>query len=63
MEYVVGVLFGMALLVGPLLFRRRSCLFMHRPHLSVRPHRAADGSFMCCALIRLPVEPISMERT
>ena len=50
MEYVVGVLFGLALLVGILLFRRRSRLSARRPHLSFRPHRAADGSFMCFAM-------------
>ena len=50
MEYVIGVLFGMALLVSLLLFRRRSCLSARRPHLSVRPHRAADAAFMYFAM-------------
>ena len=50
MEYVVGVLFGMALLVSLLLFRRRSRRRRNRLHLSFRSHQAADGSFMCFAL-------------
>ena len=50
MEYVVGVLFGMALLIGLLLFRRRSRRRTNRLHLTFQPHQAADGSFMCFAL-------------
>ena len=63
MEYVARVLFGMAVLVGLLLFRRRSRLSTRRPHLSFRPHRAADGSFMCFALSRPPGTPIRTDRT
>ena len=63
MEYVAMVLFGMTVLVGLLLFRRRSRLSTRRPHLSFRPHRAADGSFMCFALSRPPGAPIRTDRT
>ena len=62
MEYVVGVLFGMALLVGLLRSRRRSRLSTRRPHLSFRPDTDAAGDLMCVALSRPPVEPIRTDR-
>ncbi|MEO5956243.1 MAG: hypothetical protein ABIR36_11220 [Nitrospiraceae bacterium] len=37
MEYVVGVLFGLVLLVGLLLLRRQSRLSTPRPHLRAIP--------------------------
>lgn len=50
MEYVVGVLFGVAVLVGLPLFRRRSRLSTPRPHLSFHPHTDEAGNLMCFAL-------------
>ena len=40
----------MALLIGLLLFRRRSRRRTNRLHLTFQPHQATDGSFMCVAL-------------
>ena len=50
MEYVVGVLFGLALLVGLLLLRRQSRRSAHRPHLSFHPHTDEAGEIMCFAM-------------
>ena len=44
MEYVVGALLGMAVLIGCLLFRRRSRLQEQRVGFYCVTRKAADGS-------------------
>lgn len=62
MEYVVGVLFGLALLDGLFLVRRKSSRAAPRPHLSFHPHTDKASEIMCFALSRSPGTLILTDR-